>query len=486
VVRRPVIVATLVLVVAAAACADPDATPTSSADGTRPNIVFFLTDDQSADQMTALPAVQELIAQRGTTFDNAIVPIPLCCPARASLMTGQYPHNHGVTSNDNAKGGGFEGLDQSNTLARWLHDAGYRTAHVGKYMNGYGKDSTVPVGWDEWWATSKNPFLMYDYTLNHNGVETPFGFAPDDYKTDVITRISRDFVTSSAPEDEPFYLQVWYTAPHVELGTDSRGRDWDDRAPRPAPRHQDAHRAAPMPKDASYAEEDVTDKPQWVQDLPNIGPDRTDVITGKYRRQLASLASVDEGIRQIVDAVGAAGDLDTTLFVFSSDNGYTHGEHRIAFNKSVIYEPSIKVPLYVAGPGFPEGEQVRTPVMFPDLTPTFLRLAGARGGLTMDGTGLQDWLVESDVDRPVLIASGTDAPRVAQFEGIRTRRWVYAEYAATGERELYDLANDPSELVNLAGSAGHAAVESELRDLFLALRQCGGAACNRPVPVSLD
>ncbi len=324
--------------------------------------------------------MQELIAQRGTSFGNAIVPIPLCCPARASLVTGQYPHNHGVTSNNNEDGGGFDGMDQTNTLARWLHDAGYRTAHVGKYMNGYGADRTRPIGWDEWWATSENPFLMYDYTLNHNGVETAFGTTPSDYKTDVITRISREFVEDTAPEADPFYLQVWYTAPHVELGTDSRGRRWNGSAPRPALRHRGSFATAPMPRDPSFSEADVTDKPQWLRELPEIGAGRTEIITEKYRRQLASLASVDEGVREIIDAVESAGELETTLFVFASDNGYTHGEHRIAFNKSVIYEPSIKVPLYVAGPGFPEGAEVSTPVTFPDLAPTFLRLAGARAG----------------------------------------------------------------------------------------------------------
>ena len=294
-VRRLVIAGTVVLALAATACGR--STPeVRSADGTRPNIVFFLTDDQSADQMTALPSVQELIAQRGTSFGNAIVPIPLCCPARASLVTGQYPHNHGVTSNNNEDGGGFDGMDQTNTLARWLHDAGYRTAHVGKYMNGYGADRTRPIGWDEWWATSENPFLMYDYTLNHNGVETAFGTTPSDYKTDVITRISREFVEDTAPEADPFYLQVWYTAPHVELGTDSRGRRWNGSAPRPAPRHRGAFATAPMPRDPSFSEADVTDKPQWLRELPEIGAGRTGIITGKYRRQLASLASVDEGV----------------------------------------------------------------------------------------------------------------------------------------------------------------------------------------------
>ena len=301
----------------------------------------------------------------------------------------------------------------------------------------------------------------------------------------MITRISRDFVTAAAPKSQPFYLQVWYTAPHVELGTDSRGTNHDDQAPRPAPRHVNAYATAPMPQDPSYAEKDVSDKPSWVQALGNIGTSRTDVLTGKYRTQLASLASVDEGIRQIVQAVANAGELDKTVFVFTSDNGYTHGEHRIAFRKSVIYEPSIRVPFYAAGPGFPKGARVITPVMFPDVAPTFLRLAGGKSGRTMDGTGLQEWLVRRDVDRPILIGSGIDTAANAQFEGVRTHRWVYAEYPATNERELYDLVKDPYELVNLAGSPSYAAIQTQLRNLFLSLQGCVGAACNVPVPAGL-
>ncbi len=263
-----------------------------------------MTDDQTWDQMLALPSVQQLIANRGVTFDNAIVPVPLCCPARASLLTGQYPHNHGVQSNKSASGGGFDGLDQTNTLARWLHDAGYRTAHVGKYMNGYNRSKAIPAGWDEWWATSQRPFLMYDYTLNHNGTEQGFGFAPADYKTDVLTRLATEFVQTSAPQAQPFYLQLWYTAPHVEEGTDSTGQNYNDQAPRPARRHKGLYDNTAFPTAPSFNEANVSDKPAWVRALPNLGASRTASMARKYRTQLNSLAAVDEGIQQVVGALG--------------------------------------------------------------------------------------------------------------------------------------------------------------------------------------
>jgi arylsulfatase A-like enzyme len=450
-----------------------------------PNVVFFLTDDESANQMVALPSVKELIADRGVTFTNAIAPVPLCCPARASLLTGRDPQNHGVLSNEAATGGGFAGLDQSNTVARWLQDAGYRTAHIGKYMNGYGPRSPLPRGWDEWWATSVNPFLMYDYTLNHSGHEEHFGFAPEDYKTDVLTRLATGFVRDAAPRAQPFYLQLWYTAPHAELGTDSRGVTYTD-APRPAPRDLDRYASATLPRDPSFNEADVSDKPAWVRALPRIGKQRVQSITANYRNRLASLTAVDEGIRAVVDAVEAAGELDRTVFVFTSDNGYSQGEHRFPSGKSVVYEPSIRVPFFVAGPGFRRGATVRSPITFADVAPTFARLAGVSPGGSVDGRPLQETMARPDADRAVPVASGLDTEIDSRFEAVRTTRWLYARYPATGESELYDLRRDPHELHSRQDDPKLGAVRAELERLLPIVQSCRGAACRVPVAHDLS
>ena len=461
--------------------------PTGVADqrpAARPNIIFFLTDDQTSSQMAALPSVKALIADRGVTFTNAIAPVPLCCPARASLLTGTNPHTHGVLSNEAAKGGGFRGLDQRNTVARWLHDAGYRTAHIGKYMNGYGPRSRIPPGWDEWWATSTNPFLMYDYTLNHNGIETHYGFEPTDYKTDVLTGLATQFVRDAAPRAEPFYLQLWYTAPHSEQGTDSKGNRYND-APRPAPRHVDEFSSASLPDDPSFNEKDVSDKPAWVRALPSIGKKRAQSITANYRKRLARLAAVDEGIRQVIQAVDAAGELDRTVFVFTSDNGYMQGEHRFPSGKSVVYEPSIRVPFFIAGPGFPRGKVVRTPMTFADVAPSFAQLAGIQPGATVDGIPLQRVLAHPRADRAVPVASGLDTEVESQFEAVRTTRWLYARYPATGEVEMYDLKKDPYELESKHADADLRAVRAELEALLPLVQRCRGAACEVSVPRDL-
>jgi len=478
------------LVLVAAACVPPQASrsPTSrvaATAATRPNIIFFLTDDESSNQMLALPSVRSLIQAQGVTLANAIVPIPLCCPARASLMTGQYDHNNGVLSN-HPPTGGYQGLDQTNTLAKWLHDSGYRTAQVGKYMNGYGAAQVRPLGWDEWWAASKHPFLVYDYTLNHNGTEVHYGFASSDYKTDVFTNLASSFVASALPDSGPFYLQLWYTSPHVEQGTDSTGHKFNNTAPRPAPRHVGMYSTAPFPPgDPSFNEADVSDKPAFVRALPPIGPARVASMATKYRTQLASLASVDEGIHKIVDMVTAAGELGNTVFVFASDNGDMHGEHRITFGKEMSYEPSIRVPMFVSGPGFPAGTTVTSPVMFPDYAPTVVQLAGATPGLLMDGTSLQRTIAAPPTDRAILIDSGNDTAPNAKFEGVRTRRWMYASYPATKEAELYDLSQDPFELLSQAKNPAYAAQLVAARNLVTALRACKGAGCNVAVPAVL-
>jgi arylsulfatase A-like enzyme len=453
--------------------------------GGAPNIIFFMSDDQRSDQMLALPAVQQLIRDRGVNFSNAISPVPLCCPARASLLTGQYTHNHGVDSNRSASGGGFDGLNQTNTISRWLHDAGYRTGHIGKYMNGYNRSKALPIGWDEWWAASRNPFLMYDYTLNHNGVEVPFGSAPADYKTDVLTRLAVDFVKKSAPRAQPFYLQVWYTAPHAEEGTDNTGRTFDGEPPRPAPRHAGLYGNVPFPTDPSYNEADLSDKPAWVRALPNLGATRTATLTAKHRTELASLASVDEGVRQIVNALSASGELANTILVFTSDNGNMSGEHRVPFGKGDVYEPSIRVPLYVSGPGFPARRTVPAPVMLPDVTATLVQRGRARAGVALDGRRLEDAIANPAGDRAILIGSGIDTAPEAQFRGVRTKRWVYAEYAAPSDRELYDLATDPHEMQSRHADPARASTRTALQQLLGALSTCAGSSCNVPVPAAL-
>ena len=188
----------------------------------------------------------------------------------------------------------------------------------------------------------------------------------------------------------------------------------------------------------------------------------------------------------MVDTVTASGELGNTIFVFASDNGNMHGEHRVPFGKGDVYEPSIRVPLFVAGPGFPAGTHVAAPVMFPDVTATLVQRGEAQAGLTMDGRRLEDSMANPSADRAIYIGSGLDTSAGSQFVGVRTRRWVYAEYAAKREVELYDLVADPNEMQSRHGQPSHAAIQSQLAQLLDSLANCSGSTCTVPVPAGLN
>ena len=324
---------------------------------TKPNVLVILTDDQTVESMRVMAGVRAELGAAGTTFERSFVSNPLCCPSRATLYTGQYTHNHGVIGNRPPEGG-YGRLDKSEWLPVWLQRAGYHTVHIGKFMNRYGQDSPpteVPPGWDEWY-TSVDPstYSFTQYQLNENGVVS-WGRK---YSTDEYSDRAVDAVERLAPGTDPFFLSVAYLAPHS-----GRPAESDDPAglatPMPAPRHRDAFAAEPLPAWPAFDEADVSDKPSFVRRLPRLSAERTAAVTEMYRQELESLLAVDEGIVRVVGALRAAGELDKTLIVFTSDNGFFHGEHRVPYGKVMVYEPSIRVPLILRGPGVPAGERRR-------------------------------------------------------------------------------------------------------------------------------
>jgi N-acetylglucosamine-6-sulfatase len=187
----------------------------------RPNIVIVMTDDQTVEQMQALTRVRTLLGRPGTTFTRNFATFPWCCPSRATYLTGQYSHNHGVRSNSPPVGG-FSKLDSSNTLPIWLRDAGYATAHIGRYLNGYGIENRrhVPAGWQEWHAFVAGS-RYFDFCLNENGRLVWYGRAAPYcgaqrqrvYSSDVYSRKAVDYIDRRAPNTQPFFLSVAYGAP---------------------------------------------------------------------------------------------------------------------------------------------------------------------------------------------------------------------------------------------------------------------------------
>ena len=430
-----------------------------------PNVVVIETDDQRATDMVAMPRTNALIGDQGVKFANSFVSHSECCPSRATFLTGQYAHNHGVRSTV-PPFGGLKRLDGSETLAVWLRRAGYSTGIAGKYLNGYG-GRAVPPGWTDFEGLlGRFTYRFYDYTLNANGaIESPAG-----YQTDDITDRSLAFIR---PRSEPFFLWVNYVAPHIGLPHDLA----DPRVVSttvPAVRHAGAFLGAPLPRSPSFDEADVSDKPPHIRRRQPIRPWRIRALAEAHRQRLASLLAVDEGVGRIVDALRATGELDDTLLIFTSDNGFLLGEHRVAKGKVLPYEPSIRVPLLMRGPGLPPGTRRDELVWNGDLAPTILDAAGASAPFPLDGASLLRPLP----DRAILLEGppepGTNG--MPLFTGIRTERWKYVEYV-WGMAELYDLRDDPDELENLARSRGLRGVRARLKRALEQLRTCAGAGC---------
>jgi N-acetylglucosamine-6-sulfatase len=442
----------------------------------KPNIVVVMTDDQTVESLRVMANVQALLGRQGVTFTNNFVTFSLCCPSRATYLTGQYPHNHTVTGNA-PPDGGYDKLEptHANTLPAWLHAAGYRTVHLGKYLNGYTADDGVPPGWDEWYGSvDPSTYSYYGYTLNENGVLRTYPEATFAYQPDVYTRKAVELIRRLAPRRQPFFLSVAYLAPHS--GTP---RESDDPAgiatPVPAPRHHDRFDAEPLPRPPSFNEADVSDKPAVIRSRPLLGPVRVAAIEEAYQQRLESLLAVDEGVAQIVAALRGAHELRRTYVLFTSDNGFFHGEHRVPTGKVLLYEPSIRVPLIIRGPGIPAGRTSAALVANIDLAPTLVDIADARAGRPADGISLLP-IAEGRrglSERDLLIEGGSGSNG---FVALRASRYLYAEYT-TGEQELYDLAVDPDELQSRHADPGYAAVRAGLAARLARLRSCAGAAC---------
>jgi arylsulfatase A-like enzyme len=412
-----------------------------------PDIVLILTDDQRYDTLWAMPIVQDRLVERGIEFTNAFVSNPICCPSRASILTGTYSHSNGVyTNHQNQPYGGFPAFDDRSSVATWLQDDGYRTALVGKYLNGYGS-AYVPPGWDHWFTTWDDG-AYFDYSANDDGNLRTFGGGPEDYGTDVLARQATEFIRST-DVGQPLFL---YFAPHAAHGPATA-----------APADGDAFsRMAPW-RPASYDERDMSDKPAYLRRGPMSSTTRATI--DRFRRdQYRSLLGVDRAVARILDALRETDRLRNTLVVFTSDNGMLWGEHRWN-TKGVPYEESIRVPFVVRFDALIDRpSRDERMVLNIDLAPTFVDIAGATAGLRMEGVSLIPLLERDRVAwRTDFLMEHLELEYgVPTYCGVHSRRYSYVAYV-TGEEELYDLDSDPAQLRNVAGDPRYAGVIDQLR-----------------------
>jgi arylsulfatase A-like enzyme len=450
----------------------------------RPNIVFVLTDDLSTDLVKYMPQVQALQA-RGLTFEDYFVSDSLCCPSRASALTGNFPHDTGVFSNVGPDGGFhlfYDRGEEQSTFNVALQLAGYRTALMGKYLNGYMEGaaqspvpaSYVPPGWDQWDVAGWG-YPEYGYQLNENGTTHYYGHRRQDYLTDVLARHGVDFIKASAAAGRPFFLELATFAPH--------------RPYTPAPRDANLFPGLKAPRPASF---DVlpTSPPRWLAGHPPLTARRLRRINRVFRLRVQAVQAVDDMLGKIEAALAARHLLRDTYIVFSSDNGLHTGEYRLMPGKLTAYDTDIRVPLVITGPRVPAGKTTLAMAENVDLAKTFT----AMGGTTMLGDGhslmgLLEGQQPADWRNAILVEHHGPDARTADpdaqtrtsgnpttYEAMRTDRFLYVEYA-DGEREFYDLNHDPAELHNLAASL--AAVElARLHSELALLESChDGASC---------
>jgi arylsulfatase A-like enzyme len=464
------------------ALAGPTSVPAQGAGPlSHPNVVVIETDDQTAESIKVMNAVRSWIGNRGVTFQDSFVNFSKCCPSRATFLTGQYARNHRVVGNVPPLGGfaKFQRLHGRDNLAVWLRAAGYRTALIGKYLNGYVSHPVVPAGWSEWDGGIGG--AVYDYDLNQNGTIVHYGTAPADFKQDVLTDRALQFIGESAAGEKPFFLWLTYSSPHTSPPDPNPQPPSDcDGAAKPAPRDADAFASEPLPTPPSFNEADVSDKPRPVRRLPLLSAREIADVTRKYRCALESLLSVDEGVDRVLSRLKAKGELARTYVIFTSDNGFLNGEHRLPEGKVKPYEESIRVPLLIRGPGIPRGKIAKDLAINADLAPTITKLTGATPGLSMDGQSLFPAAVHPRTERgrELLLEAG-------DFRGIRTQRYVYVEHKA-GSRELYDLNRDPYELQNVASSPAYAEVKAKLSERLRRLNRCRGGGCRTRPRVKLQ
>ncbi len=434
----------------------------------RPNIIFILTDDQSYRSLSYMPVMVSEFIPNSVNFELGFVTTPLCCPSRATILTGQYTHNHEVYTNEWPMGSARK-LDDSATIGLWMQEAGYRTAYYGKYLNEYNDMEPygyVAPGWDDWKVLlGRKPDgwgYFFDYSMSENGQIVEYPKNKANFSADVITRHALDFIVRS--KDEPFFLFLGYYNPHSPYVS--------------APRHKETFRSGSgwewtQHRPPNFNEQDVSDKPRYVQELKQTP---ADVLDTADLQILRSMLSVDDGIASILSVLRKTGLDSNTIIVYLSDNGMTLGEHGFGVDKNCPYDECARVPFLVHAPGRFEPRVDKSLVANIDLAPTFLQWAGADIPEMVDGVSLaplleepnQPWRDELLIEHwPAIDGVGELIP---QFYAVRTYDWKYVEYE-TNECELYDLKNDPYELENLCNIEKYAEIQAEMKTRLERLKQ---------------
>lgn len=477
----------------------------------RPNFLFILTDDLDKElgSINYMPHLQELLVAKGLTVEDYYISNSVCCPSRSTFLRGQYNHNNQIYQNTPPYGG-FQRFyllqEESSTIGTWLQAAGYRTVLLGKYLNGYpfAEDREyVPVGWTEWYGAAKGrPYRGYSYALNENGVlidyEVDDGEAQSDYITDVLSRKTAEFIRESADAQAPFFVFLSVYAPHEPA--------------EPAPRHENLFPELQVPRTASFNEPDVNDKPYNMSRNPQLSDDKILELDELYRMRVQSLQSVDDMIADLINVLEETGQLENTYIIFTSDNGFHLGQHRLVAGKATAYEEDIHVPFIIRGPGIaPDSTITGYLTGNVDFAPTIAELAGVVPPTYVDGRSMvqlfgseipalnewrsayllesyggsaEDLTLDAGSDTALSVEDLSSSVPAISYIGLRTLDYLYVEHP-DGFKELYDMNNDPYQVDNIAATADSGLLD-QLSEWLQELHACSGSQCseidNRTAP----
>ena len=345
----------------------------TAAAGRAPNIIFFLTDDQDIEMgsLAYMPKVQRLLMDEGATFTRMYAHVPVCCPSRSSLISGQFMHNNGCRGNaiaSNCSSKDFQAGAEARSYVTALAAAGYRTSFAGKYLNLYGDPAVggtahVPPGWNNWHGLVGNS-VYYNYALSNNGVtERHGGSYAADYLPNVILNRTLDFLAANLGGSAPVFAVLSTPSCHGPQTA--------------APQYQAAFPDARAPRSPTYNA--TVAGSHWLQashGAYTFGEGAAAFSDLVFRRRLQTLQSVEDIVESVVAAVAAAGELDSTYFVYTADNGYHTGAYGLVYDKRNAFETDTHLPMLIRGPGIARGTAVAAPVSMTDLSATFLDMAG--------------------------------------------------------------------------------------------------------------
>lgn len=406
------------------------------------NVLLILTDDQRYDSMWPMPYTTEVFGKTALTFTNGYVNTPMCCPARASLLSGgYYASENGVRSNSQPNGGVTRFRDD-NSLAVHLQAAGYRTGIVGKYLNEYPDLAPyVPPGWDSFEASlTETEWNSYEWVSGSSGATSSTGteYTVDQYITDRVTDQARAFI--EADDGRPFFLFVSHSAPHYPMTPDPA----DDGAYEGALNRGDA-----------WQEADVSDKPEHIREIPVGDEGTTNLNDSRYADAMETLPAVDRSVETLLGTLSAMGMDRNTLVIYASDNGFEWGEHRL-YTKGLPYAESVRVPLIVRWPGMATGTVDVLASLTTDVPATIYDAAGIPETGTQ-GRSMRELFEGKTSEWPdsLFIEAESEGASYPTWAGLVTAEWKYVEYTS-GELELYDLVNDPAELESLHADASQA------------------------------